>query len=171
MRLFCGTSDSNSYCDYALVEVTPEQARKLIDTYKPLYEHVNNVDSTLYRLEFFDGTPTWANATNAAVYGVDFDNTEWYAAGEGVTAGHNDADRDPRTAASCMSVTNDGILWSASPKNSDGHFETPELSWEDLEKIAAGENPFKTIEVDPEPMEDDGPIDPDDDDEDEDDGE
>lgn len=152
MKLFCGTSDSRGYCEWASTEITPAQARKLIDTYRPLFDHAKTVNSLLYCLEFYDSI-NWANTTNADTDRADFDNTQWYAVGDKVEVGSDDDLRNPRVAAETMKVTSGGILWSASPKHSDGYFETPELSWDDLEQITLGKNPFTTIVE----TQDDGP--------------
>ena len=54
-------------------------------------------------------------------------------------------DDDNPVCAETIKATGRGVLWSAWPENSSGYFETEELTWRDLDAVAAGINPFKSV--------------------------
>ncbi len=136
MFLVCQTTDDTGGCEFATVEMRPEVARELL-RYRPLYQQVAAHDASLYCLEFFDGR---------AVYGSGFDSiggtditgsADWYTSQS--DPGLNEV---TGVAAATLKVTGQGLLWSASPRHGDGYFETPELTWGQLESLAEGGAPF-----------------------------
>jgi hypothetical protein len=145
--LVCQTSSSIGVYDYAALVISPATARAFIDKYRPAWHAIEKIDPSLYCLEFFDGRVTWGAMSRDVAVAALSDGEDWI---EVETPGDVDTVvlEEGSVAAECMMVTKDGILWSASPKHSDGYFETKEISWEELEAIAGGKHPFDVVEVD-----------------------
>jgi hypothetical protein len=133
------TTTSAEADNWGVAELTIDAklAKKLL-SYRRQYARVKKFDERLYVLEFFDGTVRYGdrfeNIDDDLEYGV------WVNGGS-----------DPglltryQTAAETMKITDYGVLWAASDKHVGGEFETPELSWEDIELLARGENPFADV--------------------------
>lgn len=148
LRLACRTSgDTEGSYDYARLDLSPLGARRLL-AYRPVFARVKEHDDRLYCLEFFDYEVSYGSSLGGD--GIeDGDEKEWHSIPAEVEMSGYSGDHT-RAAAETMKVTADGVLWCAHAKHGDGAFETPEISWAALNKVAAGENPF------PPPVPEDG---------------
>jgi hypothetical protein len=141
MILVCLTTDRGDDFRYALLNLRPMLATSLL-RYRSVYERVNDFDSSLYALEFFDNEVDYGSGL------VEYDDEDLEGLGED---GWRYIGKDTiivgelLTAVETIKIVNTGVLWSASPKHGEGYFETPEISWEALEEVAAGRNPFRAL--------------------------
>jgi hypothetical protein len=145
---------------HAVLSLTAGDARRLL-AYRPVWEAVRGHDVDLYCLEFFDYRVTYLDSFRDDFPGdPDTDADTWYLARPGTRAAADAAqERDEAigVAAPTLKVTRDGVLWDASHKHTGGSWETPELSWEQLEALARGETPFELVpdQIEPDDEEDD----------------
>lgn len=146
--LLCVTTDSESYAQYAEIQITASLVRRWLDHFRPLYRLVARKNPSLYCLEFWDSV-IWGNDVRYADTGTDelCSGGEWFLAPDGVEVIDPGGEDDPqvRMTAETMHVTKTGIFWSASPKHGDSYIETPELTWKVLEQLAKGKIPLKAI--------------------------
>jgi hypothetical protein len=125
------------------LNLRPVLAESLL-RYRSVYERVNDFDSSLYALEFFDTEIDYGSSL------VEYDDEDLEGLGE---EGWRYVGKDTIivgesvTAVETIKVVDTGVLWSASPKHGEGYFETPEISWEELEEVAAGRNPFRALDA------------------------
>lgn len=135
MHLICRTTADSYFYGFTWLELTPEVARRLL-SYRTFFEQVRGHDGRLYCLEFFDNTVAYGKGfTSAAIEDVGSGCWQEVPGDPGLLAGWP-------TCAETLKVTDSGVLWSASPKHSDGSFETEEIAWDDLDAAARGEHPF-----------------------------
>ncbi len=136
MFLVCQTTDDIGGYEFAAVEMTPEVARELL-RYRPLYQEVAAHDASLYCLKFFDGRAADGSGFDH-ISGTDLTGSSgWYA-----SRSDPGLDEGSDVAAATLKVAGQGLLWSASPRHDNGYFETPELTWGQLESLSEGGAPF-----------------------------
>jgi len=141
--LVCVTTANDRGPNYAGIAINKSSASELMqyrDLTVPLIAH----DDSFYCIEFFDSSSIrW----NDRLIDEDLEDSldsssEWLRVEQ-----LDDIDQlfdkanSLRLAAETAKITRDGVLWSASPKHSDGYFETQELSWYVIEQIAKGNGP------------------------------
>jgi hypothetical protein len=142
LRLICTTTDGQII--HAILYLTPERARTLLGLAALHKELAGGRVPQLYSIEFF---------TDEVDYGYfnfnhesNLNSESWFHWAYGLPASFHKS----RTAATTARVTETGVHWSAAPKHGDIYFETREIRWEDLAKVAAGENPFEPVAALPE---------------------
>ena len=137
MYLYCKTTDLTGGCDYARLKLTKVLAKWLL-SFRPIFENVRLVSSNLYAIEIFDYEVDYTNDSPGGVFDDDPEVSEgtWFAGKTGRRLGIVEVD------VPTVKVTDNGVLWSASPHNGEGYFETPQLSWADLEMFLAGSCPL-----------------------------
>ena len=139
--LVCATTDSRGEFNWALLDLTRKRAGELL-ALRRTWEQVHRNQKSLYCLEIFDNAPIWL----ADITGLDEATDEAAQCDWTMLPGTYGCTKASSVAAETMKVTRDGVLWSAAPKHGDGYFETRELSWKHLKRIAAGQCPFATDE-------------------------
>jgi hypothetical protein len=146
VNLFCATSDDTGNWKYAGLTLSPSVAKGLL-TYRAQYEAVKKFDSSLYCLEFFNYLVEYYDGLGGGdvneLAELAFETCEWIHLPEWA------APEIARVAASTLKVTSSGVLWSAHAKHSQDQFETQEISWKDLEIVAAGGDAFKEYACEP----------------------
>lgn len=135
MIIACNTSDEAGDFNFAYVNMTQALAAVLLG-FRKMYKMVAAQSGQLYCLEFFD---------YSAVY---FSRSPYEIGDEWVELPDNGelAPNDLVTAGETLKVTEDGVIWNASPKNGSREFETDPLAWRDVEAVAAGGDPFVMAE-------------------------
>lgn len=128
LHLVCLTTDKLGTFDHALLVLKPTLARQLLE-YRPVYRYVHDHDSTLFCLEFFDSTVQYGSLFEHLEIDEEITDGKWLSC-----SGDPKLSAYPVEAAT-LKITGTGVLWSASPKNGEGYFETPEITWEQLEDI------------------------------------
>jgi hypothetical protein len=131
----CTTTDSTGYFDYAFIELDEKLAKYLLGL-KDLFDYALTKDSSLYCVECFDGAATWCDSAQ-----VELPDQKWHQI-NGSDLWMEESDN--KVTAETIKATNGGVLWSASPKYSDGYFETRELSWDLIQRFANGEKDLFT---------------------------
>lgn len=123
------------YYEYARLDLTAELLRWLLEC-RPL------LDPLVQYASGFSGVDFFAHS-QPVTYGIaDTNGLDVIGADEGTWA------TDPlalvrwtesTVAVPCVRIMQSGVLWSAAPPEFGSEFETPELSWEDLEAAARGD--------------------------------
>jgi hypothetical protein len=135
MFIACNTSGEEGSPHFALIELTPEIAAELLK-YRSVVEQARKFSDRLHCVEYFESRVTWGD-TN-----LDIGDAWVRVPSENAVHGGD----EHRVCAETIKITSTGVLWSASPKHSNGYFETEELAWDDIDAVAAGNNPFKLVE-------------------------
>lgn len=143
MFVFAKTTSDDGYT-YFQRTITQAEAKSWLANYLPLVKRGQEIDNSFYGVEFFDSPPgmRFGGGLSDDYEDSEFDSDKFYV------VLHNDVVQESQVSAACIRFTKDGVSWSASPKNSEGYFETPELTWEDVTYITDGENPLPELERD-----------------------
>ena len=158
--LACATTDQGQFYNYAVQSLTLKQARNLLSLRK-LWRDVHKKQQQLYGIDIFDYLveygPAIAGAEDVETRTDGACRAAWQRLVLANGAPFPDNARifsgtQYPTCADSLTLTGDGIIWSASPKHSEGRFETPVLLWKQLEAVARGRNPFDTVEMQPEDL-------------------
>jgi hypothetical protein len=105
----------------------------------------------LYCLEYFDWRVQYGRTLKNDVLNESLDH-EWKQSDQE----YPKLNEWNKVSAPTLKVTQDGCLWAAYPKHGTQEFETPRITWGEIEAVARGENPFATLgekgkENEPEP--------------------
>ena len=134
IHIASNTSGNEGSPGYVLVTLTQEIAKDLLK-YKGFIKPIQALDSSFYCMEFFRSD-------------ADFGTTDLEIGDEWVQVPDEDAvAADTDITANTLKITTSGVFWAACLKHCDGNFESEELSWKDIEQVAAGNNPFKMVEI------------------------
>lgn len=138
IRLIChttaGNSDFNSLDEYnyATISISRGLAKHLLK-FRAEWQRLRKLDDVLYCIELFDYKCLYGAASPLGLR-PGKDDDRWYHCAEDPQL---DSDMSS-TAADTVKITEDGVIWSASPKHGEGYFETPCLKWLDLEHLSRG---------------------------------
>lgn len=133
--------------EYAMRMLSPAQAKELLRLQK-IYETVDVKRGGLYCLEFYDYEVTYSRELLYLNGDVE---QEWSAVEvpkntKEATAACHIMDEPNAMISPTFRVTNTGILWTAWPQRGGGReFETPEITWQQLQEVADGRNPFAKL--------------------------
>lgn len=134
--LVCQTTEPGLY---AVLHLTVVLAQTLLG-YRPHFDGIKKDDDQIYCIEYFDWTLLYVDdLLDVDTSEVDFEQECWFL-----------HDGEPRTypavvSVSTVKVLDNGILWSASPKHTDGYVETPVLTWESLEEFLFSSHTFRKL--------------------------
>jgi hypothetical protein len=136
VKLICKTGDNGSYeMDYAVLDLTPAIARLLLD-YRKLIPSGPATQTTFHSIVLFNYEVEYGMLHHdTELDGID--NLGWYynVASLVITS----------VSPSTVCVTKTGVYWAASSKYADRpvEIETPEISWDALQAVVDGYNPFE----------------------------
>ena len=153
--LVCRVVDVTSEFDdhdvsYASIELNKKACRDLLKKYET-YKEVAKKHKNLLYLELWNSWTAWCASIG------NFDETK-EAVKEGwcLAKGYTEESAlprelsDERLIASTIKVTDTGVLWETLFKYRGGSVQTPEISYEQLEKIVQGSDPaeiFPCVEI------------------------
>lgn len=140
-HLVCRTTDTDGYgYAFAHLAMTPALADHLLEM-RPVYQDVRRREDGLLCVEFFHDEVTYGgNFAGFTGFLSDWGD-EWYAAPEEPVL-QGSAGGRTRSAAETFKVYVTGVAWAVYATRARS-FRTPEISWEGLERLAAGECPFR----------------------------
>jgi hypothetical protein len=124
--------DESLYYAYCVLHLTPEHARFLLGAWPVVQQIHVQFGRGHTAVEFGDSLVAYYE--NVGVGNDGLEPGVWYAVPEGF-AKDVEHSRDSFPTVRC---TRGGVQWQSNNKYSSGKFDTPEMTWEELEAVARG---------------------------------
>ena len=141
MIYFCQTNDSVLGVNNAVIDLTPERTRKLLD-YRDTFTSMKPLGVAFAAIELVSDDVTFYVDLSLAGYDPDTEDTGGPDLGLEWRPGPH-LRLDTKDAKACVAemhiqtlrVTSSGITFVGRPKDHQAHVETRELTWEFLQKV------------------------------------
>ncbi len=137
LQLLCNTNDDSALgADHATICLTKADAQWLTKCYAAMIKASDSIGVSVFALEIFDCAPKFGTVDR---YDPNTDGFE-------VVPCEQPFSRECPVECQTVKIMKDGVVWSASHKNGgrNDYFETPELSWAVIEKVAKARS-LKTL--------------------------
>lgn len=140
LTLICDTTASGNELNYATLRIDRKHAEKLLEL-RQVVKKLNNYRRDFHCIEFFENPCLWWKGDPTQDYESSL---EWKRVPEDVAKTFDHATNEDVDAAT-IKACDTGVVWCAVPRHYEGneYAETRELTWDQLEKIAKGEDPFE----------------------------